>query len=142
MRKGFTLIELCYVMALTGLMAALTVPAYDVLLRRARVAEARTTIHAIAHAELRHLRDRGAYVACGPTSDDVPLVAVPFPSDLPCWRDLGIHPEGLVRYRYAVTVDASGFVVTAEGDLDADGVPSRFSLRGEDLSLTIVDELE
>ena len=47
-----------------------------------------------------------------------------------------------MRYRYAVTVDASGFVVTAEGDLDADGVPSRFSLRGEDLSLTIVDELE
>ncbi len=141
MRRGFTLIELCYVIAVIGLLAAITVPAYDVLLRRAHVAEARAMVHGIAHAELRHLRDRGAYVACGPAAE-IPSEPVVFPEDEACWRELGIRSEGLVRYRYAVSLDDDSFLVTAEGDLDGDGRASRFSLDGRDLSLHIVDELE
>jgi len=141
MRRGFTLIELCYVIAVLGLLAALTVPAYDVLLRRAHVAEARAMVHAIAHAELRHLRDRGAYLPCG-TSGDVPREPVAFPEDEPCWKALGIRSEGLVRYRYAVSLEDDSYLVTAEGDLDGDGQQSRFSLDGRDLILHVVDELE
>ena len=141
MRRGFTLIELSYVIAVIALLAAITVPAYDVLLRRAHVAEARAVVHGIAHAELRHLRDRGHYLPCGPAGD-VPTEPVAFPADAPCWKALGIRTEGLVRYRYAVSVADGSFLVSAEGDLDGDGIVSRFSLSGHDLELVVVDELE
>jgi len=140
-RGGFTLIELCYVIAVIAILTSITVPSYGAIVKRARVQEAHATVTAIAHAELRHLRDRGSFVACGPSSEVVPVAPEPFPADDACWRALGIHPEGLVRYRYAVSLDGDGFLVTAEGDLDGDGTPSRFSL-GTDLVLHIVDELE
>jgi prepilin-type N-terminal cleavage/methylation domain-containing protein len=139
--SGFTLIELSYVLALIALLAAFTVPAYDSVYRRAHVAEVRAMIHAIAHAELRQQRDRGGYVPCGPFGD-VPTDPVAFPVEQPCWKLLGIAPEGPVRYRYGVVIQDDTFVVTAEGDLDGDGVLSTFVLDGRDLVIVGTNDLE
>jgi len=139
-RSGFTLIELSYVLALIALLAAVTVPTYDALLKRARTDEAHAMVHAIAHAELRHLRDRGSFVACPATGELADLPAA-FP-DEPCWRALGISAEGEVHYRYAVELVEGSFVVTAEGDQDGDGQLARFRLDGSTLGLEIEDELE
>lgn len=140
MRRAFTLIELCYVLAIIGLLTAVTVPSYDTLLRRSRAAEAPAMIHAIAHAELQHLRDRGSYVACPPAGGIADLPG-PFP-DAPCWRALGVRVSDEVRYRYGVEVTGGTFVVTAEGDQDGDGVLARFTLDGRTLHLEVEDELE
>jgi prepilin-type N-terminal cleavage/methylation domain-containing protein len=140
-RSAFTLIELACVIAVIGIMAATSVPIYDTLVRRAHTDEARTMVQAIAHAELRHFRDRGTYIAC-PSEGEVPKTPVRFSSDRACWRALGILIGGTVRYRYGVELDGTSFVVTAEGDLDRDGTPSRFRLHGKDFALTIEDELE
>lgn len=133
--------ELSFVIAIIAAIVAVTVPTYDHVLRRTHAVEADAMVHAIAHAELRHFRDRGAWLAC-PAEGEVPTAPVPFPAERDCWRALGIHPEGLVRYRYGVEVTEAGYVVTAEGDLDADGVHSRFVLTGHDLSLAVTDEVE
>lgn len=140
MQRGFTLLELCFVIMIISLMAAITVPSYDLLLRRTHQSEAVSFLSAIAHAELQHYRDTGAYLPCA-SEGDIPRVPVAFPA-APCWRALGIEVGGEVRYRYGVTVSQAGFEVTAEGDLDRDGHPSRLTLDGASLRVSIEDGLE
>jgi len=140
MRRGFTLLELCFVLAVMAGLAALTVPSYQAVLRRAQAAEAGAMVEAMAHAELRALRDRGAFVPC-PASGGVPTHPVPF-VQAPCWQQLGFAPTGLVRYRYAVDVTGGSFQVRAEGDLDGDGQTSLFTLNGATMVLQVQDELE
>lgn len=141
MRRGFSIIELSYVLAVMGIVVAIAVPSYDALLRRARVDEARSMLAAVAHAELRHFRDRGAYLACG-AEGAVPTGPVAFPSESACWKELGIAVGGEVRYRYSVELKDGTFFANAEGDLDGDGKPSHFSWNGRLASLTVEDELE
>ena len=140
MRRGFTLLELCFVIMILSLLVAITVPTYDVLLRRTHQAEARSMLSAIAHAQLQHQRDSGAYLAC-PATGPIPSPTAEFPTD-PCWKKLGITIGGAVRYRYGVDLTDSSFVVTAEGDLDRDGQLSTLTLQGETLQIDIVDGLE
>lgn len=141
MQRGFTLIELSYVIAIIAVLAAISTPTYGALLRRAEASEARAMVHHIAHAELQHHRDRGTYLACAPLGD-VPRSPAVFPAEEPCWKALSIRSEGPVRYRYGVTLDGGSFEVTAEGDLDGDGVASRYVLSGRDLELRVTDGLE
>lgn len=140
MRRGFSILELSYVLAVMGIVIALTVPAYDVFLKRARVDEARTLLAAIAHAELRHFRDRGTYLACA-AAGPVPQGPVQFPTE-PCWKALGVEVGGEVRFRYSVELAEGTFVAVAEGDLDADGEASSFRWNGRLSSLAIERELE
>lgn len=140
MQRGFTLIELGYVIAVIGALAAITIPAYDVLMKRAWAAEAPATLHAIAHAEHRRFRDHGAYLSCaGP--DEVPTKPVVW-ADSDCWKALAIQPEGRVRFTYSVAAEPERFTVTARADLDGDGRASTYTLRSEDLLVTTVDGLE
>ncbi len=140
MRGGFTILELSAVLAIMALLTASAVPGYTLLVDRARTDEARTMLETVAHAEQRAFRDTGHYVACPPVGP-VPTGAVPFPAAT-CWQALNLRVDGPVRFRYGVVLDAATFVATAEGDLNADGVPSLFSLSGADMTLTIRDELE
>jgi len=140
MRRGFTLIELAYVLAVIGLLTAVTVPSYGYIVRRAYAAEAHATIHAIAHAEFRRFRDTGSYLACE-ASGPIPAAPVSWPAQ-PCWDALRIEVTDTVRYRYGVALQDGSFVVTAEGDLDHDGTPGRFTLDGRDLHVTLEGELE
>ena len=140
MRRGFTLLELCFVISIMGILTALTVPTYDVLLRRAHQSEARSMLSAIAHAQLTHQRDTGTWLAC-PATGPIPAPTAAFPDEA-CWKTLGIFPDGPVRYRYGVTLRGEGFIVTAEGDLDRDGQASLLTLEGSSLTITAVDGLE
>lgn len=140
-RRGFTLVELSYVLGILALLAAIAVPSYHVIMLRSRAAEARTLLPAIAHAELMYRRDHGAFLACPAGNEAVPKGEVPFAAR-PCWEALGMRVEGAVRYRYQVSLTSGGFEAVAEGDLDADGKASRFTLSSTDLGITTQDELE
>lgn len=141
-RRGFTVIELSYVLAVIGLLVAITVPAYDGLVKRARADEARTVLAAIADAELRYFREYKTYIAC---SADQPIPTGPgalFPNQTPCWQRLGIELWGEVHYRYRVDLEGGTFFVIAEGDLDADGETSKFLWNGRLHQLEVERELE
>ena len=140
MRRGFTLIEMAYVIAVIGLLSAITVPSYDFIVRRAYAAEAHATIQALAQAEVQHFRDTGSYLACE-ASGPIPVGPVTWPAQ-DCWEALHVEVTDTVRYRYGVTVADGSFVVTAEGDLDRDGTLARFSLDGRNLHVDIEQELE
>lgn len=141
-RRGFTIAELAFVIAVMAIITSLTVPALEVLVRRARADEARITLAAISDRELQHFRDTGKFLAC-PATGDVPRgTATPFVGT-ECWKELGLTIEGDVRFRYAVEVsEPTGFTVVAEGDLDADGVTSSYRLDGRSQALTIKEALE
>ena len=140
-RSGFTIAEMAFVIAVMALLTSVTVPAVEVLARRARAGEARTMLAAIADRELQHFRDTGAFLAC-PKSGDVPRgVEAAFPK-AECWKQLGVQVDGPVRFRYGVGVTGTEFTVTAEGDLDADGVASDYRWDGRTQALTITEALE
>jgi len=143
MRRAFTLLEIATVLAIIGLLAAMTIPTYASFTARARVMEATTLLETIAHAELRHQRDRGHALPCPKTPATVPAAtAVPFESSGP-WQAIGFQLAGPVRYSYRVDVDPDGaWRVVAEGDLDGDGVLSTLTLDGRTLAHTAKDELE
>lgn len=140
MRRGFTLIELAFVVAVIAILTAVTVPIAFTVVQRARVEEARATLHLIAHAQLQHRRDQGAYLPCAAVGE-VPKTPVPF-ATAECWEKLGVVPEGRVRYRYSVDVEGDAFTVVAEGDLDADGTASRLTLDGRTLDVAVQQEFE
>lgn len=133
--RGFTLIELSFVLTVIAVLAAVTVPAYEIVLRRAKAAEADAMLHGIAQAQLRYWRDHGEYVAC-PAEGPIPIEPVAFDADRPCWKALGVQADGPVRYRYGVDLADGSYTVVAEGDLDGDGITSRFELPGQTLVVT------
>ena len=138
MRRGFTLIELALVIAIIGLLTTMVVPAYDLLVRRARAAEVRSTLEAIADAELAHRRDTGSYLPCGSPGPGL------FELDpkAQCWSDLGIHFGAAPRFRYAVAADRGSFTALAVGDQDHDGKLARFRLEGAGLAFWSQDPFE
>lgn len=140
-RRGFTIVEIACVLAVMGIVVAITVPAMDVLVRRARTEEARVMLASIAHAELRHFRDTGAYLACS-SPGEVPRHPVRFSSDVPCWKALAIQLEGDVRYRYRVELADGSFVAIAEGDLNGNGVSSEFRWEGRTQRVVEKEPLE
>ena len=141
MRRGFTLIELSFVLAVMALLVGITIPNFIPMVRRAQAVEARMMVSTIAHAELRYHRDHGQFLACG-SIEAPPTRPVPFPNGLSCWRALGISTDGEVRYAYAALVDDASFRVVASADLDGNGVASRFTLDGRTLLLDVENELE
>lgn len=140
-RRGMTIVELAFVLAVMGAVVAITVPTSTVLLQRARTDEARAFLSALEHAELRHFRDTGTWLAC-PASGEVPRGVARRTSGSGCWATLlGAEPLEL-RYRYRVDLVDGHFVAIAEGDLDGDGQLSEFRLDGRTHQLDIKDELE
>ncbi len=141
-KRGFTLVELAFVLAIIGILVAMTVPAFDGIVGRARAVEARTTLEAIVHAEHAWRRDHGSYLALPAAPASVPKgTEVPFEAGDP-WRRLGVAIEGTVRYQYSVTLDGTTFHAVAAGDLDGDGAHSRFTMRGDTLELVVENEGE
>jgi hypothetical protein len=113
----------------TGAIAAIALPSFMRYTREAKAAEARMNLSA-----LRGLAERAeGPLALGPTPplDTLGAEGRPF-GDEPGWRALGFAPLEPVRYSYVVLRDpAAGTVhVEATGDLDADGVRSRFFVDG------------
>ncbi|MBL8617685.1 MAG: prepilin-type N-terminal cleavage/methylation domain-containing protein [Deltaproteobacteria bacterium] len=141
MRRAFTLIELCFVLALLAAFTAMAVPVYDGLLKRTWAAEATSVLTAIAHAELRHHRDHGSFLAC-PAAGPIPSPVQGFPGAADCWRTLGVDLSGAARFRYGVELHAAGFTATAEADLDRDGQASRYALDGTTMAIVAQDPLE
>jgi len=138
--RGFTLLELCFVITIITVLAAMATPVYQGYLRRSQAAEVHGMLPAIAYAEMQYFRDHGEFLSC-PAQGPVPAPAALLPKQ-DCWETLHIKTGGPLRYRYGVEVAGETFTVIAEGDLDRDGVLARYTLNGADMSIDVVDGLE
>lgn len=140
---GFTLLEIAVVILCIGVLASVLSPNLHRIFFRMQTAEPRTTLPAIAHAELAYRRDHGAFIACAPSSAEISRGREgSFDATRPGWKEIGFAAEGRVTYQYEVTLRGATFDVHARGDLNGDGVPSHFVLAGDTMKLTIEKELE
>lgn len=141
-RRGFTLVEVAFVLTVMSLLVAVSVPGYHQVVLHARANEARSMLSALHHSVTVYQRDHGEVLECAPSPGEVvPTTAAPFVAR-PCWKALGFSVDGLVRYRYQVKRAGSGFEVIAEGDLNGDSVTSKFTLSSQDLRVTTEREFE
>lgn len=152
--EGLTIVEVCVIVCVAGVLLAVFVPTFLKHLRTSKVAEASEQLarmhdgaaaywlarHADAHGELltRCLPDRAGPTPELPTVDPVDVVfdAETTPG-APTWRALGFASDRPTRYVYSFEPVRSGCSVTAapkapvvvmraEGDLDGDGSRSSF----------------
>jgi hypothetical protein len=136
-RRGFSLIELCCV-GILSILTSISALNYQVYVRRARATEALTQVESLAYLEQVRILEVGAPIACGPTPKTIPARGerALFEEDV-CWRDLGFRVLGRVRFQYRTeTSSASGFSVEARGDLDGDGIASRYTIDSETMELS------
>jgi prepilin-type N-terminal cleavage/methylation domain-containing protein len=61
MRKGFTILELVVVIAIIGILAALSLPIYSDYTRRSKTAEVATNLKAIAQIQIAFKEQTGEY---------------------------------------------------------------------------------
>jgi Tfp pilus assembly protein PilE len=153
--RGLTLVEVALLLSLLGVVLAVGVPAFVRGLRTSKTAEApdelqRMFASVAAYYGSAQPTAAGKRVHClpeaaGPTPEqpsadpvEVQFTAPEAPGSA-TWRALGYTPAGAIRYRYSLLPEKPGCGVTphdardqtvltlrAEGDLDADGVLSRF----------------
>ena len=157
--RGFTLVELMIVVAIVGVLAAIAVHGVRKYTNSAKSTEARNTIGQIAkNATTAFARDKmdpsllGAgqsvirsNVLCGsatPIPEELTSVAsAKYQSNSEEW-DAGSSVEGwsclmfsldepqYFQYDYQAEDTSAGFAAIALGDLDGDGEPSSFIVRG------------
>jgi prepilin-type N-terminal cleavage/methylation domain-containing protein len=116
--RGFTLLELLIVVAITGLLAAIAVTGYTKYIHQAQSSEARTVIGQIRSGEEAIRAETLSYLSCSTTMTDY------YPNTTPddsrwvwersadsryknCWAMLGVHPDAPVRYGYAVMANVA-----------------------------------
>jgi len=138
-RAGFTLIELMIVVAIVGILAMIAVPAFRGYVMRARMTEGYTMLGEIREREEAYRGEFGQYcgnLAWNPTTYAPPSGFLAFDTAEPSWAQLGVVPDGPVRFQYNVAVGVPGttpsgisgftgddywFVIQGQVDLDGDG---------------------
>jgi type IV pilus assembly protein PilA len=134
---GFTLIEMMLVVAIIGVMAAMSMPWYMRFQMRVKAAESKANLSAVRTAEEGYFAEYGTYVAMSPAPSGSPIsvkrrwsvcpLVISIGSPGHCL--MGFFPEGPTYYSYAVaTLFSNGvspnveYFADAAGDIDGTGV--------------------
>lgn len=142
-RRGFTLIELSFVVGIIGILAAIAIPNFIVYQLQAKASEATINLETIAYLQQVAILETGETIACEPRPEEIPkgtrTELVPTQS----WRDLGFSTSSRVRFQYEVKkTGPESFVAYARGDLDGDGVVSEYRIDSEHMRIERTNPIE
>jgi prepilin-type N-terminal cleavage/methylation domain-containing protein len=139
--RGFTLVELMVAVAVIGLLTSIALPTFEKMTLRARAAERRPIMVAIARAVRSITQSTQALPGCTPAQSCV-FWAEPNPATVPTgtklpmdwtragWSHIPMIVEGASHYQYWVlgtdlpAARTTSLVISGTGDLDGDGVQS------------------
>jgi type II secretory pathway pseudopilin PulG len=152
--------ELMIVVVITGILSAVAIPSFTSYILRARTTEATQFLGVIKMRQESYRAEFGSYLVCpgNLVPDEIEFVpgdagtmknsvALPFPSNDPCFSQLGAHPDGVVRFGYGwaagtpadlaparavygITDNTADnyFIAQATSDLDGDGTACIFEV--------------
>ncbi|MEW6442504.1 MAG: prepilin-type N-terminal cleavage/methylation domain-containing protein [bacterium] len=105
-QRGFSLIELMIVVTIIGILAAIAIPSYMGIQKKAQRSELRTNLATLRLLEEKRFAERGTYIA-GATTDAL-VLAIP---------DFKPGDTARLRYDYSVALTGPppGFTATATG---------------------------
>ena len=119
-QSGFSLIELLVVIAILGILAAIAIPSYMGIQKRAKRSEFKTNIEILRLLEEKHHSEFSTYIAAGTT--DALMAALP-----------EFHPGHTADLYYDYRVDPgpagiqNSFIATATGKADTHDAGVSFS---------------
>ena len=132
--RGFTLIEIMFVVAIVGVLTATAIPLFLNYQLRSKSAEAKTNLGTIKVLEQAHFSERGGYVSVAPEPATIPGANAALFDANGSFYPLGFEPEGRVYFSYgvAVTDDGVGFTADGAADIDGDGFPQIWGISKPD----------
>lgn len=146
-------IVLVIVVFILGVLAAIAIPSFVNYMRRAKATEAETNVDFLGRSVVSAYAEQGALPAPLPPTPAPACQRRMWPPDAaPGWEQFMFHPVDPLYYSYSIEPmpGTNGVWVRAIGDLDCDGIYSRFERSvivgpsgGADLGpLIVTDETE
>jgi len=121
--KGFTLIELMIVVAIVGILAAIAIPNFIGMQKRAKTTEAKSNLGELWTLQEAYRAENDTYVL--PSGS---LAEGTYDGTVG-WAELGFYPKGTTRYGYSVTAaGGTSFTAQATGDIDNDGLNDTWTI--------------
>jgi prepilin-type N-terminal cleavage/methylation domain-containing protein len=144
-QRGFTLVELMIVVAIIGILAAIAIPSFMDYIKRSKKSEAVLQLNKIGKNAKRLYSETSSYTT--PLVEELPHNAAEVPGccgnpnnhcpadpkafvDSDGWKALDFQIDEPSLFVYNYSGEAATFVATATGDLDCDGTPITYSLKG------------